>query len=430
MPVKSTNKIQLLSAEVQEIISAKPGWLLRNGITVLLVIIGGLFALTFFIRYPDIVSGNAKLISVNAPKEVKTRTDGKLVKLAVSEGELVKQDQILAYMETRANPREVMKLSAIVDTIQYLLLDNKTESIPGYLTAQYNNLGEVQQPYQVFMQGYLQFHQYLLAGYFFRKKKMLMDDLGYLRRQNDNLLQQERLFREDEQLAKETFDASQTLKDEKVLSALDLRNEKSRYIAKSMALRQITSGIISNENTRHEKLKEIMQLENEIAQQKEIFSQSLNTLKAQLAEWRSKYLLIAPITGKIVLAGFFQENQQLQNNQVFCHVDPGNTQYFAEVYIPQGNFGKVKEQQPVMLKLRAYPFEEFGAINGRVEFISHIATDSGFLAKIMLPEGLKTKYKMQLPYHEGLSAQAEIITRDLRLSDRLLNSLRSATSNY
>lgn len=39
--------------------------------------------------------------------------------------------------------------------------------------------------------------------------------------------------------------------------------------------------IITNESARHEKIKEIAQLENEIAQQKGIFIQSLNTLKAQ-----------------------------------------------------------------------------------------------------------------------------------------------------
>jgi hypothetical protein len=36
-----------------------------------------------------------------------------------------------------------------------------------------------------------------------------------------------------------------------------------------------------------------------------------------------------------------------------------------------------------------------------------------------------TNYKRQLHYTEGLSAQAEIITEDLQLSDRLFNDLRA-----
>ena len=68
-------------------------------------------------------------------------------------------------------------------------------------------------------------------------------------------------------------------------------------------------------------------------------------------------------------------------------------------------------------------------ITGKLDFISNISTDSGYLAKVLLPNGLQTNYKKLLQYHEGLSAQAEIITEDLRLSDRMLNQLRSVVKN-
>ena len=145
--------------------------------------------------------------------------------------------------------------------------------------------------------------------------------------------------------------------------------------------------------------------------------------------WKQLYLIESPIDGKISFASFLQENQQLQNNQTVCYINPDNTQYFAEVYIPQNNFGKVKQGQKVLLKLPAYPFQEFGAITGKLDFIAAIATDTGYLAKVLLPNGLLTNYKKQVLYHEGLYAQVEIITEDLKLSDRLLNQLRSVIKN-
>jgi HlyD family secretion protein len=429
MPTETHNEIKLLSTEVQEIISNKPNWILRNVITLFFLIIASLIGVTFFISYPDIVNGKAKLTSINAPKEVKTKIEGKLIKLMAVEGKLVKQYEILGFVESRADHNEVLLLSASIDSLQNLVQRNETENIPQHLTQSFQNLGEVQQAYQSFMQSFILFNQYLSSGYYLKKKRMLQGDVVYMQRLHANLVQQKMMQQEDVGLAKETFNSSKSLQEDKVISPLDYRNEKSKYIGKALSIPQISSAIISNESSQHEKQKEILQLENEIAQQKNIFTQSLNTLKAQLDDWKNKYLLIAPTAGKIAFASFLQENQQLQNNQTICFINPENTQYFAEVYIPQSNFGKVKQGQKVLLKLPAYPFQEFGAVTGKLDFISSIATDTGYLAKVLLPNGLQTNYKKQVQYHEGLSAQAEIITEDLKLSDRLLNQLRSVIKN-
>lgn len=423
MPAQS-DEIRLLSNEIQEIISYRPIWILRNGITLFLVIVILLIVSTFFISYPDVVHAGAILTSVNAPKEVKTKTEGKIIKLYAAEGRYVQQNELLGLMESRANHLEVMSLSKTIDEMQVLMNKGSTEVITKYLLQPYQNLGEAQQAYQSFTQSFILFKQYLQNGYYLKQKAMLQKDMGYLQKLHANLQQQKEMQVEDAGLAKETFDANQSLKEDNVISPLDYRNEKSKYIGKALTIPQISSAIISNESNQHEKEKEILQLENDIAQQKGIFTQALNTVKAQLDEWKSNYLLVAPIEGKIAFAGFIQENMQLKNNQTLCFINPENTQYFVQVNIPQQNFGKIKQGQKVLLKLPSYPYQEFGAVTGKLDFIANIPTDSGYLAKVLLPNGLQTNYKRLVLYHEGLLAQAEIITEDLKLSDRLLNQLR------
>ena len=129
-------------------------------------------------------------------------------------------------------------------------------------------------------------------------------------------------------------------------------------------------------------------------------------------------MLIAPVSGKISFATFLQENQQLQENKTICFINPENTQYFAEVFIPQANFGKVRLGQKVLLKFPSYPFQEYGSVIGKIDFISNITTDSGYLAKVILPNALTTSYKKQVQFREGLQAQGEIITQDMRLLQR------------
>jgi HlyD family secretion protein len=293
------------------------------------------------------------------------------------------------------------------------------------LSSSHKNLGEVQPSYQVFMQAFNTYKQYLSSGFYRQKKNMLQQDVSYLQRLHANLEEQKKMHQEDLSLAGKTFDANKTLSNEKVIADFEYRNEKSKYISKAMAIPQINSSLITNESTKHEKEKEIAQLENDIAQQKGIFVQALNTLKAQLDDWKSKFLLIAPVAGKVSFAEFLQENSQIKIGQTVCFVNPENTQYYAMIFIPQTNFGKIKKGEEVLLKLPAYPHREFGIIKAKLDFISEIPTDSGFVAKVVLPKGLETNYRKQLHYTEGLSAQAEIITEDLQLSDRLFNELRA-----
>jgi len=404
---------------VQEIISNKPGFIIRYGILFFLFVLVLLGVICWVIQYPDIVTAKAKLTSINAPKEVVTRTSGKLVKLIVKEGQFVRQDEILGFVESRARHNEVIMLSAITDTLQNLLQSNQAEKIPQYLLYPFQDLGEVQQAYQNFMQAYILFNQYLSSGYYLKKKTMLQGDVNYLQKLHGNLVQQKNMQQEDVGLADTTLKMNKRLLEDNVIARLEYRNERSRFLNKAMSIPQINSSIIANESSRHEKQKEILELENDIAQQKSIFSQTLNTFKAQLNEWKNKYLLTAPVEGKVSFATFLQENQQLQNNQVVCFVNPENSQYYAEVYIPQANFGKVKNGQQVLLKFQAYPFQEYGSVAGKIDFISNISTDSGYLAKVILQQGLNTSYNKQVQFRDGLTAQGEIITQNMRLLERL-----------
>jgi len=424
-----SSNLLLRSEEVSEIISSKPSFLVRWGITIFMVVLLGIVAACWFIRYPDVVNVKAKLTSINAPKEVKTRTEGKLVKLLATEDQQVQQNQTLGYIESRAKHEEVISLSVFIGSLQVLLNKNQSHVVTSVIFKSYLHLGEVQQPYQTFIQSLAVFKQYLSTGFYVHKKMMLQKDINYLQQMKANLEEQRVKQQEDLGLQQESFKANEYLKNEKVISASELRSERSKLISKELTVPQISSAILSNENSRNEKQKEIMELENQIAQQKSIFIQALNTFKVQLDDWKAKYLLVAPVEGKVAFATFLQENQQLQNNQAICYINPGNSEYYAEVFIPQTNFGKIRKQQKVLLQFPSYPYQEYGKLEGRLDFISNIPTDSGYLAKVSLPEGLKTNYNKEIQYRDGLTAQGEIITRNMRLLERFYYNLKSAVTN-
>jgi hypothetical protein len=75
----------------------------------------------------------------------------------------------------------------------------------------------------------------------------------------------------------------------------------------------------------------------------------------------------------------------------------------------------------VLLKFPSYPYHEFGVVKGKIDFISNISIEGGYLAKVNLINRLNTTYNKEIQYRDGLTANAEIIIRDTRLVERLFS---------
>ena len=70
------------------------------------------------------------------------------------------------------------------------------------------------------------------------------------------------------------------------------------------------------------------------------------------------------------------------------------------------------------MKFQSYPFQEYGSVMGKIDFINHMPSENGYLAKVILINGLTTTYRKQIQYRDGLLANAEIVTKDMRLLER------------
>jgi len=411
---------------IREILGKTPAWLIRWGNSYLLVFFLLLVLVSIILKYPETVDSRAVLTSINAPKPVIAHVSGKVIKLYARQNQVMNAGDKIGYMESIADHEEVLQLSGMLDSISGYLKNNDLKGFSSRLIKNHAGLGELQQSYQTFLQALLTFNNYLSNGFYAKRLSILYNDLNNLERSNARLLEQKRLQDSDLVLSEKNFAANETLKTEKVISDAEYRAEKSRLLNKQLLIPIISSSIIENNNQQNTKKNEILELENTISQQKSIFQEALNTFKSQVEDWKFRYVLSAPIGGKFIFSTFLQENQQLQLNQTVGYINPNDSRYFAEMYIPQNNFGKVRVGQKVILKFSAFPFQEYGAVYGKLEYISHVGTDSGYLSKISLPDGLKTSSGRHLQYEDRLMATAQIVTRDLSLLGRVYYSIVKA----
>lgn len=106
--------------------------------------------------------------------------------------------------------------------------------------------------------------------------------------------------------------------------------------------------------------------------------------------------------------------------QELLYILPEGSGFHGEMNIGQFNFGKVKTGQEVIVKLRSYPFEEYGTVKGQITSISEVAKDSTYFIRVQFPNGLKTSAQKDIPFRHGMTASGEIITEDRRLIERFL----------
>lgn len=420
---------ELHSEEVQELLMRVPSWLMHWGITVVLLVLGLIFAGAYFVHYPDLVRASFKLTSANAPKAVLTRTDGKLVRLFTHEGQTVRAGATLAYLESTARHDEVLRLSRELTRAWTVASSGNLEGLSRLHLSNYSQLGELQNAYQTFEQAHIQLRAYLTDGYYSKKKSMLRQEIVDLQALSLNLQEQHQIQARDIQLGQEDYAIQQMLARDKVIAPLELKREESKNITRQLPYQQTTSALITNLTAQRAKQKEILEVDKQVTEERDNFLQVLNTLQSAVDAWKTKYVVTAPVTGRVYFLGTLQENQSIALNQELFYVAPPRNDYFGELFIPQRNAGKVRVGQDVLVKFAGFPYQEYGAVRGRIASIANMPLrDSVFLAKVLLPTGLKTTYGKSLTYKMGMSASAEIITDDSSLLEKLFFQLRKSTN--
>ncbi|WP_266366914.1 HlyD family secretion protein [Tellurirhabdus rosea] len=416
---------ELRSEEVHEILSRPPAWPLRWGITMVFAVVALLFTAAWVIRYPDLVKSSFRLTSVNAPKPVLARSEGRLVRLFARERLDVQAGTGLAWLENTADHAQLLRLEKVLINLQRTTRRGNLEPLRHLNLTTFHSLGEVQAAFQTFEKTHIELQAYLSNGFYARKRTLLQQEIRDLQALAQNLREQQAIQAQDMRLAQEDFDIQQSLARQKVIAPLDLKREESKNLSRKLPYQQTLSALINNETAQRAKQKEILELDKLVDEQRAAFIQALHTLQSTVESWKARYVVTAPMAGRVHFSVLLQEGHPVRNGEELFYIAPNSTAYYGELRVPQVNFGKVKIGQQVLVKFAGYPYAEFGAVRGRITAIAEVPLkDSVFLAKVALPNGLETTFHRRIPFKTGLSATAEIQTDNSRLLEKLAYQLR------
>jgi multidrug resistance efflux pump len=418
---KNTLKdIKLRSDEVQEILEKIPHWMIRWGNLLLFSLIVMLLTLSWFVKYPDIVSSQTIITTETPPQKEFARITGKIDSIFVKDAQLVKENQSLAMIENISNYKDFLFLKSIIDTIkvQKKSFDFPIDKIPVLF------LGDIEGSYALFENNYIQYILNKELQPFSNEAIANKVTTSELIRRLNNLQSQKELNKRELIFKQKDLKRSKSLFDKGVISEKEYEIKQLEYLQEERNYKNMVSSTsqlresISNSN-KISKGTEISRIREEVTLLKNVI-QSFNQLKKSIKDWEMKYVLSSKMNGKVSFLNYWSENQTVnQGDLVFTIIPTKNSSYIAKLKTPAQNLGKVKIGQTVNIKLQNYPDYEFGVLMGKVKNISEVSNKEGFYnIDVSLPKKLITSYNKEIEFKQEMSGTAEIVTEDLRLIQR------------
>lgn len=416
---------ELRSEEVQDILTQVPSSLLRWGNTIFALMFILLIGISFWVRYPDIISAQAVLTTLEPVQKEFAQTTGKLEALLVKDHDQVAENQVLAVIENSARYMDVLLLQSIMDTLPINYSDFKfpMEHLPPLF------LGELETDFAFFENAYTQYELNKKLQPYSHEMLAHKFSVHELQIQLNNLEGQKTIEAKEMQLKQKDLERHKTLFDNGVISAQEYESKQMAYLQSERSFQNRISSIsqtreaigMAQKNTKGNEInrtrEDVVLLKNAI--------QAYHQLKDRIKEWEIRYVLKSNLKGKVTFLKIWNAQQSVaQGDLVFTIVPIQNRNFIAKLKSPKLNSGKIKLGQTVQIKLDNFPETEFGMLKGKVKNISLTPDSDGFyLIDVSLPNHLLTTYNKEIHFQQEMTGTAQIITEDMRLIERFFYSI-------
>lgn len=419
------DELNIYSEEVRDVLSDPPKAIYKWGNTILLFFIILLGLLSWFIKYPDVITSPISITTNIPPEKLIAKTSGKIETILISDKQNVNQNTALAVIENAANYKDVFLLKSIVDTI-----DIEKHIFP---FEQFNNaqFGEIEQSFAVFQKEYIANSLNEKLQPFKVESTAQTFEQRQLQERLQLLLSQKSINESELQIGKSDLNRYEGLYKKGVIATQEIEKQRLIYLQSQKNYKSLLSSISQlkssiNELNRSSKTTKINENKENVVLERNVI-QSFYQLKKAIKDWDLQYVFRSSINGKVSFMQIWSVNQVINSGEnMFAIIPNKENGYIGKIKAVAQNSGKIKIGQEVNIRLANYPDREFGVLKGKVKSISLTPDkDGNLLLDISLPKGLTTSYKKEIQFQQEMSGNADIITEDLRLIERLLYQFRS-----
>ena len=421
----SAENFELRSDQVQDLLSEAPSSLLiySNLITGVLVILA--CVLTWFVKYPNVITGDALVTSEMPPIKVYSNSAGQIEQILVENGATVQEGQTIIRLAGPVTQSDLLSLKKYLGGVSAFLEQPANDQIMS--AAPVILLTEAQAYYNSLVNGIANFKAYQSQNANSTGLRLLRDKvieyeqiLKISQEERDLLVYEIETARKQFEMQKKEFELG-------YISEADYLKSDMARVQAEIRLKAIDKSMIQNKLTLNDFKRQLNESIESRGDEQRSLLQSIKSahaiLQTQVAEWEALYTIKAPISGIISFPEQLSSKQFLSaSSQVFT-VIPNDKNIIVDAQVAAGGIGKVSPGQLAKLKFDIYPHATFGYVEGEVMAISPISDDGKYNISIALKDGLTSNYGNQLEYRPEMKARLEILTEDVRLFQRIFGSL-------
>ena len=416
------------SEEVQDIIERMPTrWTFWIASIVSLIMFATIF-MSCIIKYPDTVSGTITITMEEAPVRLVSHSSGYLHLLSDNMTE-VKRYDCIGYLECGAEYNDVKLLDSLChcNMDRNIVLDLPQNLKLGSLSIAYNN----------FVASYNSYDMLRKTKVYGNMRKALVSKRTSGIKVGENLKKELELNNKVLSVSKQSYSVDSVLYNAGALSEEALNMQRASVMSQEQSNLQLKSSKFNQEfdlsSIDIELAKIDINVYDELKTSFVSLVSSYNNLVNEIKQWKEHYMFIAPIDGRIEYLGFWRDNVFVQSAQELFTISPQNSNMIGELEISSFGAGKVEPGQSVNVKLNDYPYEEYGQIKGRVDYVSSLTHEvkssefsgNSYLVMVSFPHGLKTNYGKNIKANSEYKGFASIVTEKRRLIQRLFDNLKS-----
>jgi hemolysin D len=374
----------------------------------------------------EVAQATGKLIPQGEVFQVAPIESGKIERLAVKEGQAVRKGEVLAELDTDLTEKEIQRLQAVIAAIQTERLETLAMVDKTRLQAQTRldvAASEMQAQQVVIRQN--------LAT--IETSRLMVNQL-----RDDAAQEGSRLAR-----LKPLSDVG-AIPRERVFEIESTMRSKQRSITESGGSLQRVLG-----DTDRLKV-ELQQKRSQMEQAKIVSQQELQQLQSRLTGLQSRQretqillaaaqtrlkqrYLLAPVDGTILTLNPRNQGEVVSAGQSIAEIAPQGKPLILSAMLPSQEAGFVKVGMTVRLKMDAYPYQDYGVIEGRV---LNVSADSKSNAAPGVPSGVFYRVDIALArqnvhargqvihFRPGQTATAEIVTRRRQILETILEPIQ------
>ena len=423
-------KNQLRKTYRDEIYNYKPAWILRWGVSCFFSFLLLIVIVASFVKYPDIVPATVEITTINPPAHIVAKINGKIEEIYRGEGEAVQSGSIIVELESSGEWNDIEELERYVLLIDSMIKDTSSRLTSPSFFRNDLELGEIQNNYAQLIINYDELYLFSNSGLFEAEYISLKIQKNTQFKHLKHLLEKKDILNEQYQFILNKNKRDSLLYTKEVIAKEEIENNHQYILQFRLLMLDLNINILTAKSNIESLLNDIKKTElNHKKERRQLITnltQNLRILNSNIESWKQKYLIISPITGYVSYTNFWSKNQNVKIGETVVSVIPKDSMSVrVRLKFPIQNSGKVKNGNRVNIKLKNYPYQEYGMLVGKIVKISKVTNDNFYSADVELEKGLITSYGKELPNGQQLYGDGEILTDDLNLLVRFVNPLRA-----